>query len=1014
MALSLGKVLIEFGVDTSGFKKGMKEAKDELGGFGKQSGNAGMSFAKLTGSFISAQAIMAGVSAAMRTVREQISQSIDAASRAAETQNLFVVSFGESAGAAEAWAQKVSEATGINDTTLKNFSGTLFNMTTAMGVSKDSAFAMATGFSQLATDASSFFNVPYEEAFNAIKSGLSGETEPLKRFGILVTENQMKSLDWVKAITDTGAKLTEQEKVLARSQLIMQGMGKAQGDMIRTQDSWANQTRILGEVWTDLQETIGSFITENELLGKMMGFFVNLLKDVAAWIKLNKDEIRAWVDTGLIFMARTLTGFVLPGLALLIEVFGAIITGLGKLMSMWVATANFMMKWVPVFRMLPETIRAGIQVGIDQMDALSQGAQGMGKTIFDSAMSVRDAAGNMDQGIQKMIDSSGKATDKTGKLAAVTEAYDSLTQQLEKDIKNAKGEQDGLNTSYKEGADHLKAYQKIQKEAAESMAEIALLSKATSDAMGMFGFNATPLGGIPMGAAGVGDLMGISGAGILATAAEGVGDIEFAIDKAKDRQEEFNDAIQHAQALFEMIPGNIGGIVSSLVGAGASIKNLTAGGKSIFGGLSGAFSAGKGDATGIMGLIGGIGGVAAAAGPLIQMGMQMGGFIIKGLKSLFGRNKGDVMKEVGRDIGASISDGLAEQILKSGKNAQLFLNEIFGEGGLSPDRLAEEVGDLFSFFERGEISEGTLISELKETIPLLIEHFKELGPAGEEQIQRIISAADRFGIELDEINQLMQATFAPATMEEMAEQFGLTNDEVRAMADTLGIDIQTNLEKMAASLGLTADEFNALGAAMEEQFGIPAEQLAEFLEATGLTAAELASTLGVEVGEGAQTMADAQAQANEEIGAGVDAARALANELERAARASAGINIPSSGTGQIPQGAKGLFVPRTPGGQLLIAGEGAEDEVLLPMSRLRDMVSASVMDVESKGGAMGGGAGTHIENMNFPMPQFADRAFEQHFINRLMPEWVRRFEQNTRGNTQSISKVIDQRRRERR
>lgn len=111
----------------------------------------------------------------------------------------------------------------------------------------------------------------------------------------------------------------------------------------------------------------------------------------------------------------------------------------------------------------------------------------------------------------------------------------------------------------------------------------------------------------------------------------------------------------------------------------------------------------------------------------------------------------DIGRDVGRDIGANISEELEAAIEKSGKNAQLFLTEIFAEGGLGIDRFAEEVADLLSMFGRGEISKDTLITELKEDLPILIEHFQELGPEGQAQIDRLTPGAARMGIVLAEV-----------------------------------------------------------------------------------------------------------------------------------------------------------------------------------------------------------------------------------------------------------------------
>ena len=231
---------------------------------------------------------------------------------------------------------------------------------------------------------------------------------------------------------------------------------------------------------------------------------------------------------------------------------------------------------------------------------------------------------------------------------------------------------------------------------------------------------------------------------------KGIGDANDATEEWEKSQLEYNEALAGAADLVQIIGGDLGRLVGQTLAAGAALQNLsTVGGSGgILGGLDEAFKGGKGKSTGILGFLGGVGGLAGAAGPLIGLGTSLVGAIA----GLFGRDAEDVAKDVGRDIGVSISDGLAESILQSGENAQLFLREIWTEGALGIDELAREVGDFFSMFERGEISQPVLVRELKETIPILIENFHMLGAAGQAEIERIKTApAPTMGVELTKL-----------------------------------------------------------------------------------------------------------------------------------------------------------------------------------------------------------------------------------------------------------------------
>lgn len=304
----------------------------------------------------------------------------------------------------------------------------------------------------------------------------------------------------------------------------------------------------------------------------------------------------------------------------------------------------------------------------------------------------------------------------------------------------------------------------------------------------------------------------------------------------------------------------------------------------------------------------------------------------------------DFRKELSEAFETNISLALSEAIQKSGKDAQLFIAEIFGENlalGIAgtADKFAEEVADLFSVFERGDISEAELFTALKENIPLLIENFEDLGPAGEEQIQRIIAAAQEFGVELEEIDALLQATFAPDTIEDIAEAFGLTNKEVKELGDLLGIKIQTDIQRMAAALGLTVKDFKELGKAVEEEFGIPMDMIDELLASLGVSAEELAEALGVEVVTGTKAVDEEMKNAADETDRAAKNAERLAKALEKAALAAGGININVGG--DVPEGAHTGDIVASPAVRMVAE---VEPEIIAPVRSLFTTLSNQIVD----------------------------------------------------------------------
>lgn len=177
---------------------------------------------------------------------------------AVETENLVSVSFGNMKGAADEWSKKLSDDLGLNQFELRKTAGTLFNMTTSMGLARDAAFDMSTGVAELAADMSSFRNIPMEEALTKIRSGLVGEAEPLKAIGILVDENTIKHEAYTKGIAKYGEELTQVQKVEARWSAILRQTANDQGDRARTMGSAANQIRSMKDRMTEAATVLGS------------------------------------------------------------------------------------------------------------------------------------------------------------------------------------------------------------------------------------------------------------------------------------------------------------------------------------------------------------------------------------------------------------------------------------------------------------------------------------------------------------------------------------------------------------------------------------------------------------------------------------------------------------------------------------------------------------------------------------------------------------------------------------
>lgn len=162
-----------------------------------------------------------------------------------ENLNLFTVSMGEYASAAQEYAETVGEAMGIDPSTWMRNQGVFMTLATGFGVAGDRASTMSQQLTQLGYDISSFFNVSVEDAMQRLQSGIAGELEPLRRLGYDLSKAKLEAIALSQGIDKTFDSMTQAEKAQLRYYAIMTQVTTAQGDMARTLQSPANQLRIL-------------------------------------------------------------------------------------------------------------------------------------------------------------------------------------------------------------------------------------------------------------------------------------------------------------------------------------------------------------------------------------------------------------------------------------------------------------------------------------------------------------------------------------------------------------------------------------------------------------------------------------------------------------------------------------------------------------------------------------------------------------------------------------------------
>lgn len=186
-----------------------------------------------------------------------VKDAIDYASDLTEVQNVVDTVFGDDS-AVNDWAKTTLNAFGLNELSAKQFAGTMGAMLESSGLTGSAVQDMSTSLTELAGDMASFYNLDAEDAFAKIRSGISGETEPLKQLGINMSVANLEAYALAQGIEKSYNEMSQAEQVALRYGYLMNATANAQGDFARTSNSFANQTKLLKENWQEFTGSIAA------------------------------------------------------------------------------------------------------------------------------------------------------------------------------------------------------------------------------------------------------------------------------------------------------------------------------------------------------------------------------------------------------------------------------------------------------------------------------------------------------------------------------------------------------------------------------------------------------------------------------------------------------------------------------------------------------------------------------------------------------------------------------------
>lgn len=290
------KRLIQLVLDQAAALKLEKEVDKSMGRIARDSeSKLTKAFKRIGAAVIAAFSVRAIVGFSREMLRlgsnaEQTAGKFDAVFGSARAAQLdgFLDRFGRLAGLTRTEGREM----------LANF-GAVFQ---GAGLAVDASAELSERAVQLAADFQAFHDVPIAETFTAIRSGATGQAEPLKRLGIVLRAVDVDQRALLNSGKENAKQLTEQERVVARMQLIFEKAGAAVGAMERELDTVSARVIRLSTWFRQLREDLAVgllpvFRVAVIEIGNASGFFdgaTAAVQRLTVWIQENLQAIRDW------------------------------------------------------------------------------------------------------------------------------------------------------------------------------------------------------------------------------------------------------------------------------------------------------------------------------------------------------------------------------------------------------------------------------------------------------------------------------------------------------------------------------------------------------------------------------------------------------------------------------------------------------------------------------------------------------------------------------------------------
>lgn len=401
MAVDLETMRTLLQLDARNFSAGIDSATKKVSGFRGWLGSASATAA----GFLGANVIQRGFD----VFKNNIGGIISAGSDLNETISKTTVVFGDSFGEIDKWAKGSAKSFGLSRQEAFDTVSTFGAMATAAGLGGDAVVDFGTDLVKASADLGSFWNFDPSQVAEDIRSGLSGEAEPLRKYNIYLNEAAVKAKALEMGLVGSNGELSDENKVLARKALIMEKLGPAAGDYARTQKGLANGTRTLTAYGKNFQVWLGgklvptlarSVAWTNMFIARFIRLREAGLSPVQAALKAIRIQIYQSFGRGVLDVVNAIAHAFVRGFGLARSAIGAVTGEVGKWVKVMGWAFSSGLKVSSLVYAFPKPLREVARGFLLMADAVGDAFNALRSNGFDGLLEqLPDTLGQIWQGL---------------------------------------------------------------------------------------------------------------------------------------------------------------------------------------------------------------------------------------------------------------------------------------------------------------------------------------------------------------------------------------------------------------------------------------------------------------------------------------------------------------------------------------------------------------------------------------------------------------------------------------